>query len=90
VFIDEIPGWFDVEARSRTRPSSAVLGLEGDVDGMVHLSDTRWKLPGEQVIDNSEGRHGQGHLLDVEVEKRGISWASSSLEGDPFAENPAT
>ncbi len=39
-------------ARSRTRPSSVCSsGLEGDIDGMIHLSDLDWNRPGEQVIE---------------------------------------
>ena len=37
------------------------IGLDGDVDGMVHLSDLDWTRPGEQVIDEyQEGRQGLG------------------------------
>ena len=37
------------------------IGLDGDVDGMVHLSDLDWSRPGEQVIEEyQQGRHGQG------------------------------
>src|SRR5581483_6727832 len=63
------------------------LGLEGDVDGMVHLSDLDWKLPGEQVIDNfKKGDHVKAVVLDVDVEKERISLGIKQLEGDPFAE----
>src|SRR5881296_944857 len=63
------------------------LGLEGDVDGMVHLSDLDWKQPGEQVIDNyKKGDMVKAVVLDVDVEKERISLGVKQLEGDPFAE----
>jgi small subunit ribosomal protein S1 len=62
------------------------LGLEGDVDGMVHLSDLDWKLPGEQVIDNyKKGDMVKAVVLDVDVEKERISLGIKQLEGDPFS-----
>jgi small subunit ribosomal protein S1 len=89
------------EAFARTHPAGTVvegevknktefglfLGLEGDVDGMVHLSDLDWKLPGEQVIDNfKKGDMVKAVVLDVDVEKERISLGVKQLEGDPFAE----
>ena len=63
------------------------IGLEGDVDGMVHLSDLDWNRPGEQVIDEfKQGRHGQGQVLDVDVEKERISLGIKQLAGDPFVD----
>ena len=68
------------------------LGLDGDVDGMVHLSDLDWKRPGEQVIEEyKKGDKVQAQVLDVDVEKERISLGIKQLEGDPFAgEPPAT
>src|SRR6266851_5727263 len=61
--------------------------VEGEVDGMVHLSDLDWKLPGEQVIDNfKKGDMVKAVVLDVDVEKERISLGVKQLEGDPFAE----
>ena len=63
------------------------LGLDGDVDGMVHLSDLDWKRPGEQVIDDfKKGDKVRAQVLDVDVEKERISLGIKQLEGDPFAE----
>src|SRR3982751_2830751 len=62
------------------------LGLDGDVDGMVHLSDLDWKRPGEQVIDDyKKGDKVRAQVLDVDVEKERISLGIKQLEGDPFA-----
>src|SRR5262249_17891222 len=62
------------------------LGLDGDVDGMVHLSDLDWKRPGEQVIEEyKKGDKVRAQVLDVDVEKERISLGIKQLEGDPFA-----
>jgi small subunit ribosomal protein S1 len=66
------------------------LGLDGDVDGMVHLSDLDWKRPGEQVIDEfKKGDKVKAQVLDVDVEKERISLGIKQLEGDPFATEAA-
>jgi small subunit ribosomal protein S1 len=63
------------------------LGLEGDVDGMVHLSDLDWNRPGEQVIEEyKKGDMVKVVVLDVDVEKERISLGVKQLQGDPFAE----
>jgi small subunit ribosomal protein S1 len=63
------------------------LGLEGDVDGMVHLSDLDWNRPGEQVIEEyKKGDMVKVAVLDVDVEKERISLGIKQLQGDPFAE----
>jgi small subunit ribosomal protein S1 len=62
------------------------LGLDGDVDGMVHLSDLDWKRPGEQVIEEyKKGDKVRAQVLDVDVEKERISLGIKQLEGDPMA-----
>jgi small subunit ribosomal protein S1 len=63
------------------------IGLEGDVDGMVHLSDLDWNRPGEQVIDEyNRGDRVQAQVLDVDVEKERISLGIKQLGTDPFVE----
>jgi len=62
------------------------IGLEGDVDGMVHLSDLDWKRPGEQVIEEyKKGDMVRAQVLDVDIEKERISLGIKQLGGDPFA-----
>jgi small subunit ribosomal protein S1 len=61
------------------------VGLEGDIDGMVHLSDIDWELPGEEVVKRySKGDHVKAQVLDVDVEKERISLSIRHLSGDPF------
>jgi small subunit ribosomal protein S1 len=63
------------------------IGLEGDVDGMVHLSDLDWKRPGEQVIEDfKKGDMVRAQVLDVDVEKERISLGIKQLQADPFVE----
>jgi small subunit ribosomal protein S1 len=88
VFIEKFPVGSTVEGEVKNKTEFGLfLGLEGDVDGMVHLSDLDWKLPGEQVIDNfKKGDMVKAIVLDVDVEKERISLGVKQLEGDPFAE----
>src|SRR5438046_7260958 len=63
------------------------IGLEGDVDGMVHLSDLDWTRPGEQVIEEyNRGDMVKAKVLDVDIEKERISLGIKQLGGDPFEE----
>jgi small subunit ribosomal protein S1 len=61
------------------------VGLPGDIDGMVHLSDLDWKRPGEQAIaDYKKGDMVKVRVLDVDVEKERISLGIKQLEADPL------
>src|SRR5579871_5428473 len=88
VFVEGHPTGSTVEGEVKNKTEFGLfLGLEGDVDGMVHLSDLDWKQPGEQVIDNfKKGDMVKAVVLDVDVEKERISLGVKQLEGDPFAE----
>ncbi len=62
------------------------IGLDGDVDGMVHLSDLDWSRPGEQAIeDYKKGDTVKAKVLDVDVEKERIAIGVKQLANDPFA-----
>ncbi|GHF13236.1 30S ribosomal protein S1 [Kordiimonas sediminis] len=62
------------------------IGLEGDVDGMVHLSDLDWEKSGEESIqDYNKGDTVKAVVLDVDVNKERISLGIKQLGGDPFA-----
>ena len=61
------------------------IGLDGDVDGMVHLSDLDWKRPGEDAIkDYKKGDQVKAVVLDVDREKERISLGIKQLSGDPI------
>ena len=62
------------------------IGLDGDIDGMVHLSDLDWKKTGEEAIkDYKKGETVKAIVTDVDVEKERISLSVKALEVDPFS-----
>jgi small subunit ribosomal protein S1 len=91
VFVEKFPVGSTVEGEVKNKTEFGLfLGLEGDVDGMVHLSDLDWKRPGEQAIDDyKKGDMIRAQVLDVDVEKERISLGIKQLEGDPFTEASA-
>ncbi len=61
------------------------IGLEGGVDGMVHLSDLDWNRPGEEAIkDFNKGDEVQAVVLEVDPDKERISLGIKQLGSDPF------
>ena len=67
------------------------IGLDGDVDGMVHLSDLDWNRPGEQVIEEyNKGEVVKAVVLDVDIEKERISLGIKQLSGDKVGEAAAS
>jgi small subunit ribosomal protein S1 len=87
VFVEKYPPGSVVEGEVKNKTEFGLfLGLDGDVDGMVHLSDLDWKRPGEQVIEEyKKGDKVKAQVLDVDVEKERISLGIKQLEGDPMA-----
>ena len=88
LFVEKYPPGTEVEGEVKNKTEFGLfLGLDGDVDGMVHLSDLDWKRPGEQVIEEyKKGDKVKAQVLDVDVEKERISLGVKQLEADPFAE----
>jgi small subunit ribosomal protein S1 len=88
VFVEKYPPGSTVEGEVKNKTEFGLfLGLDGDIDGMVHLSDLDWKRPGEQVIDEyKKGDRVKAKVLDVDVEKERISLGVKQLAGDPFEE----
>ncbi len=89
VFLEKYPSGSVVEGEVKNKTEFGLfLGLDGDVDGMVHLSDLDWKRPGEQVIEEyKKGDKVSAQVLDVDVEKERISLGIKQLtEGSAPAE----
>jgi small subunit ribosomal protein S1 len=86
VFVEKYPAGSTIEGEVKNKTEFGLfLGLDGDVDGMVHLSDLDWKRPGEQVIEEyKKGDKVRAKVLDVDVEKERISLGIKQLEGDPM------
>jgi len=62
------------------------IGLENDIDGMVHLSDIDWNLSGEEAVAKyHKGEMVKARVLDVDIEKERISLGIKQLTGDPVA-----
>jgi small subunit ribosomal protein S1 len=85
-FVEKYPPGSTVEGEVKNKTEFGLfLGLDGDVDGMVHLSDLDWKRPGEQVIEEyKKGDMVTAQVLDVDVEKERISLGIKQLAGDPM------
>lgn len=63
------------------------VGLPGDIDGMVHLSDLDWEKSGEEAVQSyNKGDQVKVKVLDVDVEKERISLGIKQLSDDPFAD----
>ncbi|MBL8837057.1 MAG: 30S ribosomal protein S1 [Alphaproteobacteria bacterium] len=61
------------------------VGLPGDIDGMVHLSDLDWNRTGEEAIkDFKKGDRAKVKVLDVDTDKERISLGIKQLASDPF------
>ncbi|HUT40188.1 MAG TPA: 30S ribosomal protein S1 [Gammaproteobacteria bacterium] len=62
------------------------IGLEGDIDGLVHLSDISWHEPGEEAVRSfTKGDEIEAVVLSVDPERERISLGIKQLEKDPFS-----
>ncbi|WP_300436274.1 30S ribosomal protein S1 [Zoogloea sp.] len=67
------------------------IGLEGGIDGLVHLSDLSWSLTGEEAVRQyKKGDEVEAVVLNIDVEKERISLGIKQLDGDPFTNFIAT
>jgi small subunit ribosomal protein S1 len=69
------------------------IGLQGNIDGLVHLSDISWDQPGEEAVRNyQKGQQIEAMVLAIDPERERISLGIKQLAKDPFsayiAENP--
>ena len=89
-FAEKHPVGSEIEGEVKNKTEFGLfIGLEGDVDGMVHLSDLDWNKPGEQAIeDYKKGDIVRAKVLDVDMEKERISLGIKQLTPDPFAAKP--
>ncbi len=61
------------------------IGLEGSIDGLVHLSDISWSKPGEEAIhDFNKGQEVETIILAIDPERERISLGIKQLEDNPF------
>ncbi|MBI3562305.1 MAG: 30S ribosomal protein S1 [Gammaproteobacteria bacterium] len=61
------------------------IGLDGGIDGLVHLSDISWNMPGEEAVRNyKKGQDVDAVVLAVDPERERISLGIKQLEQDPF------
>ena len=86
VFAEQHPEGSQVEGEVKNITEFGLfIGLEGDIDGMVHLSDLTWEGRGEDVIgDYRKGDMVQAVVSEVDVEKERISLSVKALGGDKF------
>ncbi len=63
------------------------VGLEGGIDGLIHLSDLSWTEPGEELIRNyQKGHEIEARVLSVDVERERVSLGIKQLDDDPMQE----
>ncbi len=88
-FADKYPVGTTVEGEVKNKTEFGLfIGLDGDVDGMVHLSDLDWQKPGEQALDEyNRGDVVKAKVLDVDVEKERISLGIKQLAVADTAES---
>ena len=85
-FVDEHPVGAELEGEVRNITEFGLfVGLPGEIDGMVHMSDIDWNRAGEDAInDYRKGDAVRVKVLDVDIEKERISLGIKQLAADPF------
>ena len=64
------------------------IGLPGEMDGLIHLSDLDWNSSGEDLISNfKKGDMIKAKLLEIDIEKERVSLGIKQLTQDPMADN---
>ncbi len=62
------------------------IGLDGGIDGLVHLSDISWDLPGEEAVRNyKKGQEIEASVLAIDSDRERISLGIKQLDKDPFS-----
>ncbi|NNE25189.1 MAG: 30S ribosomal protein S1 [Rhizobiales bacterium] len=85
-FADKFPVGAHVEGEVKNITEFGLfIGLDGEVDGMVHLSDLDWKQSGEEAIkEYKKGEMVKAIVLDVDMDKERISLGVKQLDADPM------
>ena len=85
-FLDTHPVGAEVEGEIKSITEFGLfVGLEGEIDGMVHLSDLDWNRAGDEVItEYTKGDIVKAKVLDVDIEKERISLGIKQLGEDPY------
>jgi len=61
------------------------IGLDGEIDGLVHLSDISWSVPGEEAVKHfKKGQEVEAVILAIDADRERISLGIKQLEGDLF------
>ena len=61
------------------------IGLDGGIDGLIHLSDLSWSQPGEEMVRNyKKGDEVEAVVLAIDVERERISLGIKQMDSDPF------
>src|SRR5262249_22615107 len=87
-FVDKYPVGTELQGEVKNITEFGLfVGLPGEIDGMVHLSDLSWDKPGEEAVQSyKKGDTVKVKVLDVDVEKERISLGIKQLQKDNFAE----
>ncbi|WP_421952228.1 30S ribosomal protein S1 [Pelagibacterium sp.] len=90
-FADKFPVGAEIEGEVKNKTEFGLfIGLDGDVDGMVHLSDLDWNRPGEEALeDYNRGDIVKAKVLDVDIDKERISLGIKQLGSDAMADAAA-
>jgi len=87
-FVEQYPVGSEIEGEVKNITEFGLfVGLPGEIDGMVHLSDLDWAKSGEEAVQAyHKGDAVKVKVLDVDVEKERISLGIKQLAGDPYEE----
>jgi len=85
-FVETYPTGTELEGEIKNITEFGLfVGLPGEIDGMVHLSDLDWNRSGEEAVkDHAKGDMLKVKILDVDVDKERISLGVKQLTDDPF------
>ncbi|MGO1119908.1 30S ribosomal protein S1 [Rhodovibrionaceae bacterium A322] len=85
-FLEKFPADTEIEGEVKNITEFGLfVGLPGDIDGMVHLSDLDWNRSGDEAVkDYTKGQMVKVKVLDVDTDKERISLGIKQLESDPF------